>query len=442
MDDLSIDHKAAVVGPSVSDLKLSPAMSGFEVVPIAVFDRCCREACKWQWFIETSDDGCWMEVSSSSTFSPDIQHVGRNIKVECVPSDGHRVGMPCEATSKETVTLGPVWGGVSERQQSTSSLLMSQQQLRIITYNILLEEYLRKDHSVYYQHCLPHALEDSFRQQLIVKELKGYNADILCLQEVGPQVYINYLQPALRAAGYKGLFAPRINNSEEGLATFYRSDKLTLLNTSDIVIGDTLINDDTLAGLSETLRSEQQETWQLVSTLDRVCQVLIISNGKRPLIVVNAHLCWMADFELVRLIQSHVILHCVDRLRKESHLEHAVVIFCGDLNHEPSSDTFRYINEGEIQLAIGDNFPNRHCKLSHDLCLTNATGTPPYSWLVEHSQQLVDYVYVEKRCFRVLQAIPLPTEEELKQDGLFALPSCRFGSDHVALGVDVELLNI
>lgn len=437
------DNADDAFSPSVCGLTVSPLpMSGYDVVPVvAVFEYCHWQTCKWQWFVETSaDDECWTEVATTSTFSPDIQHVSRKIKVRCIPSDGQRVGFPLEAISEDAVAVGPECGGASHRQRLTPCLLMSQRQLRIITYNILLDAYLRRDYETDYRYCPLHVLEESFRQQLIVKELKNYHGDILCLQEVGSQVYINYLQPALRAAGYTGYFTAKVNDFSEGLATFYRTEKLNLLKTSVSIIGDTLLSDDAFTGLRDALQSNHQEILHLVSTLGHVCQVLIFSCGKSSFIVANTHFCWMPGFELVPLIQCHVALHCIDRIRTECGMEDAGIIFCGDLNHEPSSATYRYINEGEIQ--IPGMLRSGQSKLSHSFSLNNATGTPHYSWLVDHIQQLLDYIYVDSHCFRVQQALPLPTEEELKQDGRFALPSCRFPSDHLALGVDIEVVNV
>ena len=427
------------VSPMVSDLKISALpMTGFEVVPIAESNWSGSQTCKYQWFIESEDDR-WLPVGHTSTFVPEVQHVGRKIKLRCIPFNSQKEGRPLEVINKDTVTLGPEYGGISQRQQLTPSLLISPRQIRVITYNILFNGYLRRDYATDYSYCPDYVLEESFRQQLVVKELMHYHGDLLCLQEVGPQVFTNYLQPTLEASGYKRLFSPKINDFGEGLATFYRTDKLSVLQTSDIVIRDALINDDAFISLCDTLRSSHEEVFQLVSTLDTVFQMSIFTIKDGSFIVVNTHLYWPPSCELVRLVQSHVILHYIERLQKDCGLKDIGIIFCGDLNHEPGSATFHYINEGEFQfrdISTKDQF-----KLGHSLSLINATGTPLYSCLVDHTQLLLDYIYVDDQCFHVLQAIPIPTEDELKLDGRFALPSCRFASDHLALGVDIEILN-
>lgn len=58
--------------------------------------------------------------------------------------------------------------------------------VRVVTYNILADVYAQTELSktVLYPYCAPYALQLDYRQNLIKKELAGYNADIICLQEV------------------------------------------------------------------------------------------------------------------------------------------------------------------------------------------------------------------------------------------------------------------
>lgn len=57
---------------------------------------------------------------------------------------------------------------------------------RVVSYNILADVYAQTELSktVLYPYCAPYALQLDYRQNLIKKELTGYNADIICLQEV------------------------------------------------------------------------------------------------------------------------------------------------------------------------------------------------------------------------------------------------------------------
>ncbi|XP_062521401.1 2',5'-phosphodiesterase 12-like [Corticium candelabrum] len=430
------DSRKACVSTNISNLRLSGIpMAGFEVIPIMTPGGCSLPAYQWEWFVEISDDQRWMKVSEGLTFIPESEHVGRKIKVKCVPCAGQEDG-PREVISEYAIAEGPKYGGMSQRHHTTADFLQSRDQLRIITYNILFDAYLRRDSPADYRYCATHVLEESFRQQLVLKEVKRYHGDILCFQEVGPNVYTTYLQPALNAAGYEGVFTSKPNEFREGLAMFYRTDKIQLKQSSIIIMKDVLISDNAFSSLRVILQRHFADVFQLVCSLDHVCQVVIFSNGARSFMVLNTHLYWTVDFEFVPLIQVYIIFHCIDLMRKELGLEGAGIVFAGDLNNQPNSDTYRYINEGKFQLGKGTK---DQIHLHHSLRLTNATGTPRYSCVLDHTQFLLDYVYVNSY-FSVLQCIPLPTEEELEQDGKFVLPSSRFGSDHLAIGVDVEMV--
>lgn len=53
----------------------------------------------------------------------------------------------------------------------------------------------------------------------------GYNADVICLQEVDKKVFKNCLQPFLGEQGLVGKFYGKGKDVAEGLACFYRKDR-------------------------------------------------------------------------------------------------------------------------------------------------------------------------------------------------------------------------
>lgn len=100
---------------------------------------------------------------------------------------------------------------ITRRQLYTPSRLESRSQFRVVTYNTLAEPFSNTDYAknVLYPYCDPTALHINYRQSLIVRELVGYNADVLCLQEVGTKMYQRYLRPALEDKGYEGTFVQK-----------------------------------------------------------------------------------------------------------------------------------------------------------------------------------------------------------------------------------------
>ena len=55
--------------------------------------------------------------------------------------------------------------------------------------------------------------------------ISGYNADIICLQEVDEKVFFKFLKPALELNGLAGVFQMKAGVIREGEALFYRTSK-------------------------------------------------------------------------------------------------------------------------------------------------------------------------------------------------------------------------
>jgi len=55
--------------------------------------------------------------------------------------------------------------------------------------------------------------------------IAGYNADIICLQEVDKKVFERDLSPRLREVGLTGLLRLKCGDVHEGSAIFYRNDR-------------------------------------------------------------------------------------------------------------------------------------------------------------------------------------------------------------------------
>lgn len=93
---------------------------------------------------------------------------------------------------------------------------------RAISYNLLADLYADRDHSraVLFPYCPPYALAIDYRKQLFLKEIMGYNADIICLQEVDTRIYHHDLVPILSNLGFDSMFAAKGGTVAEGVACF------------------------------------------------------------------------------------------------------------------------------------------------------------------------------------------------------------------------------
>uniref|UniRef100_A0A803TA94 Phosphodiesterase 12 n=1 Tax=Anolis carolinensis TaxID=28377 RepID=A0A803TA94_ANOCA len=252
--------------------------------------------------------------------------------------------------------------------------------LRAVSYNVLADAYAQSELSrtVLYPYCAPYALEMDYRQSLLQKELLGYNADLLCLQEVDRAAFADGMGPALDAAGLEGLFRLK-ERQHEGLATFFRRDKLRLLTRHDLFF--------------------------------QVSVLQTINDPSRQICVANTHLYWHP--------KGNFFANFCEALSHLRHVTHDLypgtpLLFCGDFNKEP------------------------HCSMSltHPFRLKSACGEPAYTNYVGGFHGCLDYIFIDADALEVEQVIPLPSHEEVTTHQ--ALPSVSHPSDHIALVCDLK----
>lgn len=133
----------------------------------------------------SGQDGSWVKVGDMRVYVPSNQDIGCRLKLICTPKDGTRSGLSKELLSAGAVEAGPGACTFDNRHMYTVKGT-EWPTVRVVSYNILADVYAQTDLSknVLYPYCAPYALQLDYRQNLIKKELTGYNADIICLQEV------------------------------------------------------------------------------------------------------------------------------------------------------------------------------------------------------------------------------------------------------------------
>lgn len=99
-------------------------------------------------------------------------------------------------------------------------------QFRVTTYNLLADYYADSDYSrkELFPYCPMYALNIDYRKQLFIKELAGYQSDIMCLQEVDSKIFLFDLEPFFAEKSYSGYFKKK-GTTAEGLATFYDNQR-------------------------------------------------------------------------------------------------------------------------------------------------------------------------------------------------------------------------
>ncbi|XP_072522479.1 2',5'-phosphodiesterase 12 [Salminus brasiliensis] len=419
-------------------------LSGFPVCPKLEIEFGDLKDCMFTWYKESppreSEEVCWVEAGSERVFTPSNLDIGLQLKLKCTPGSEGRYGQAKELVSSGAVEAGPGVCTFDNRHMYTRKVTDAST-VRVVSYNILADIYAQTELSktVLYPYCAPYALGLDYRQSLIKKELSGYNADIVCLQEVDKGVFSDSLSPALDAFDMDGVF--RIKEKQhEGLATFYRRSKFRLLGRHDVMLREALITDAAHGALLEKVSTNPTLKEKVVqrSTTLQVTVLQSLSDPPKIVYVGNTHLYWHPKGSNVRLIQMAVALQ---HLKKVMEKQPGTLIFCGDFNSTPSSGLFQLLSQGSLPENHSDwasNGPEELIQMEL-LCpfqLSSACGEPAYTNYVGGFHGCLDYIFMEPQALQVEQVIPLPSHQEVTT--YQALPSVSHPSDHIALVCDLK----
>ena len=202
----------------------------------------------------------WLKRTDGLYFVPSSEDVNRYVKFVCYPKNGDRHGIPYELVSKATVTAGPGECPFEKRHLFTQHVL-GNNEFRVMTYNLLADLYADSEFSrtVLHPQCPSYALDIDYRKQLMLKELLGYNADLICLEEVDQKIFDGDLLPVLsEKGGMDGVFERKGGQVSEGLACFWRATKFKRLDAQRIVLADTIQCDPKFIPMLKTIQSNEK----------------------------------------------------------------------------------------------------------------------------------------------------------------------------------------
>lgn len=199
----------------------------------------------------------------------------------------------------------------------------------VMSYNILSQDLLR-DNAYLYQHCPPEVLSWDYRLPRLLREIQAHNADILCLQEVQEDHFVEQIRPALEALGYQCEYKKRTGHKPDGCAVVFKTSRLSLLSSNPVEFfrrGDALLD------------------------RDNVGLVVCLSPSSDPassICVANTHLLYNPRRGDIKLAQLAILLAEVNRVSRLPDGSTNPVLLCGDLNSTPWSPLYRFLTTGRL----------------------------------------------------------------------------------------------
>uniref|UniRef100_A0A914UHP5 Endonuclease/exonuclease/phosphatase domain-containing protein n=1 Tax=Plectus sambesii TaxID=2011161 RepID=A0A914UHP5_9BILA len=402
----------------------------------------------------------WTWKTTGPTFTPTSQDAGKRVCVVAYLGE--------DTIVRVAVTSDPVQGEMTEpfiweeRQSVHCAEHLTGNRLRIMSYNILASLYpdlkLPQD-QLFFPYCEKAFQAAEYRYSLLLREIPGYKADLICLQEVDHRFSMRYLTPLLNSIGYEALYRMKGGVVTEGSTIAFNRKRFELLSTHDRLLTDLLNECPENEDLRRVVKQTEQCT-ELVANRPACIQLLALKpleqlDRERILLVGNTHLHFNPIQEHVKLIQTALcarhLLAVHSQLRQQHPTADVSIVFAGDLNSVPSSAVYQLLSTGhspsdhkDWRWGAADGQPFFGIDLQAEKGLHNSTGCPPYTNYTAFQlngqkggfQGCLSYIWTSDQ-LQAEKVIPLPDHSLVVKYQAIPSPICP--SDHLPIIVDAML---
>ncbi|XP_051148555.1 carbon catabolite repressor protein 4 homolog 1-like isoform X2 [Andrographis paniculata] len=417
------------------------------------------------------------EIGCCKTYTPKVDDIGHVLRFECVVVDVETKLAVGSATPLSTSRVIPAPLPSPRRMISVGGIdvagnhdldgrTLAVGTFTLLSYNILSDAFATTDQ---YSYCPSWALSWPYRRQNLLREIVGYQADIICLQEVQGNHFEEFFAPELDKHGYQALFKkctaemlPENISSNDGCATFYRRDKFFHVKKYEVEFNKAA------QSLTEALVPSTQKRHALNRMVqDNVALILVLEAklgnqgvdylGKRQLIcVANTRMNVHQELRDIKLWQVHTLLKGLEKIAQSGDIP---MLVCGDFNSVPGSAPHSLLALGKVEarhpeVAVDPlGILQPVTKLTHQLPLVSAyssfaragsrlglehrrrmnptTNEPLFTNCSRDFIGTHDYIFYSADSLTVESLLELLDEDSLRKDT--ALPSPEWSSDHIAL---------
>ena len=379
---------------------------GFKCFPVITSGF---QECLFDWFIDRQSETAkgnnsfkWTKVHTGFSFSPGDGDAGKKLKLVCSPLNGTKYGMPIHVISHCEIVPSPGFCPIVTRHTFTKERA---QGFRALTYNLLADCFARSKTSreELYPYCPPHALGSDYRKAMFTSEIVGYNADVMCLQEVDLKIFSKHLKPILNALGFYGEMKAK-GNAPEGTAIFFAQDKFKLIAREHIQLGEYFSASPLMKELYRKI-SKSEALKKRIENRQTSLEAVVLENLEDPtqrVLVATTHLFWHPKGHHIRLFQTAICLKFMEEFLHKHTVndKRPAVVFAGDFNAYPKSAAADFLVQGftshdhEDWLKGGEEEYVNGIKLEHSLNLTSACGYPEFTNYTMAFKDCLDYILV------------------------------------------------
>lgn len=428
-----------------------------------------------------SNGETWIEVCRARKYTPVADDVGFTLKYECTVVEAARPyadisrGQPIITNRVRPAPNPPNRLLVPLHLRHTSQTVEGGK-FSLLSYNLLADLYAKADGFGSFSQCAPWALSWQYRKQLLLKELLAYRADILCLQEVQSNHFLEFLSPELQRHGYTPIYKKKTTEvytgntyAIDGCATFFRKDRFTLVKKYEVEFNKAAFSQ------AEQISNPQHKKAALNRLLkDNVALIAVLealdppspdfaNRGRQLICVANTHIHANPELNDVKLWQVHTLLKGLEKIAASADIP---MLLAGDFNSVPGSAAHNLLVHGTAEPPTSDDPLGilREQSLKHELPLVSAYSNiqdsgntdpkmvrqkqrvdqehrePLFTYMSRDVKTTLDYILYTKDYIVPVAILELPSESEVLEGPDACLPNAKWASDHVALMAEFQYI--
>lgn len=310
--------------------------------------------------------------------------------------------------------------------------------IKIVSYNILAPIATESKNNRHLTECPSDCIEWNYRFNLIKKEIKDIDPDIISLQEAQYKMVYQDILPYFNKNGYIGFFRPqeygwvKKPSDNFGVMILFKKDKFYSLKYGFIDYKNLIRK-----YLPEHLHSKASKRFS------SLVLKLKTRDTDKELFMTTVHLESNPKYEDVKNFQAFVVMQYLNKI---SEYDKIPVIISGDFNSKPTSAAYKSITTGFSVNKFSDEIANDEKIIytprvfSRQLLKSSyfeVFGKEPLhtNYTIDFKFTL-DYIFVNSKV-KVLAALEELNPKYLK--GKKAIPNYDYPSDHFLQASIVEI---
>lgn len=290
----------------------------------------------------------------------------------------------------------------TETATTTSQEMTAGTAFKIMTFNVLAQVYIYEKR---YSYASKLALSWDHRFAQISQKILHHNCDIICLQEVEQEHFVQFWVPLLEQHGYAGVMQQK---RTVGNATFWKQAQFVH-------------------------KSCNHRSRAMLHHLEHV------ANPQKQLLVANVHLHGTEHVE--RFCQIKSVIKYLQQMHKNVDCHKQCLVICGDFNATESSGIYKLLQTGTLESSyLNDDTQLPYTKTDYQqpyelqsaYAAMHKGQEPLYTFNVENMRQnALDFVFYSHLTMVCKQAECSVLNE--------FLPSEKHGSDHLPVVAHFEI---